>query len=213
MKASWRERLTEGETGPCSDGGAMLSKSLIQFSVDGWGWVPSLLFDLRPNYGGGSEGTSFKRSHAGTATLSAPNPAAGHCWPMPLLETPGHSRQVWVRLLQTINATHVEGFILIFGGSGGLTAKLCPTLQPHGLWFTRLLCPFDFPGKNTGMGYHLLLQGVFLTQGLNSCLLHFLHWQAVSLPLSHLGSSKEFRVNYTVDCFQLCTRNFHFQVR
>ena len=36
-------------------GGAMLSKSLIQFSVDGWGCVPSLLFDLRPNYGGGSE--------------------------------------------------------------------------------------------------------------------------------------------------------------
>ena len=34
---------------------AMLSKSLIQFSVDGWGCVPSLLFDLRPNYGGGNE--------------------------------------------------------------------------------------------------------------------------------------------------------------
>ena len=31
-------------------GGAILSKSLIQFSVDGWGCVPSLLFDLRPNY-------------------------------------------------------------------------------------------------------------------------------------------------------------------
>ena len=36
-------------------GWAMLSKSLIQFSVDGWGCVPSLLFDLRPNYGGGNE--------------------------------------------------------------------------------------------------------------------------------------------------------------
>ena len=34
---------------------AMLSKSLIQFSVDGQGSVPSLLFDLRPNYGGGNE--------------------------------------------------------------------------------------------------------------------------------------------------------------
>ena len=31
----------------------MLSKSLIQFSVDGQGCVLSLLFDLRPNYGGG----------------------------------------------------------------------------------------------------------------------------------------------------------------
>ena len=35
--------------------GAMLSKSLIQFSVDGQGYVLSLLFDLRPNYSGGNE--------------------------------------------------------------------------------------------------------------------------------------------------------------
>ena len=33
----------------------MLSKSLIQFFVEGWGCVPSLLFDLRPNYGGGNK--------------------------------------------------------------------------------------------------------------------------------------------------------------
>ena len=33
----------------------MLSKSLIQFSVNGPGCVPSLFFDLRPNYGGGNE--------------------------------------------------------------------------------------------------------------------------------------------------------------
>ena len=36
-------------------GRAMLSKSLIQFSINGWGSVPYLLFDLRPNYGGGDE--------------------------------------------------------------------------------------------------------------------------------------------------------------
>ena len=75
-------------------GRVMFSKSLIQFSVDGWGCVPSPLLDLRPNYGGGSEdtGTSFKRSHASTATLSASNPAAGHRQPTPLPETPGHSQ-------------------------------------------------------------------------------------------------------------------------
>ena len=55
MEASWWERLTEGETGSCSNGGCILSKSLIQFSVDGQGYVPFLLFDLRPNYGGGNE--------------------------------------------------------------------------------------------------------------------------------------------------------------
>ena len=37
----------------------MLSKSLIQFSVNGWGCVPSLLFDWRPNYGGGNEDMVF----------------------------------------------------------------------------------------------------------------------------------------------------------
>ena len=44
------------------------------------------------------------------------------------------------------------------------------------------------PGKNTGVSCHVLLQGIFLTQGLNLCLLHLLHLQVGSLPLDHLGS-------------------------
>ena len=44
-----------------------------------------------------------------------------------------------------------------------------------------------FTSKNTGVGSHFLLQGIFLTHGLNPCLLLVLHWQADSLPLSHLG--------------------------
>ena len=54
---------------------------------------------------------------------------------------------------------------------------------PSGLWPARLLCPWDFPGKNTELGYHVLLQGIFPSQGLNPRLLHLLHWQAGSLPL------------------------------
>ena len=42
---------------------------------------------------------------------------------------------------------------------------------PHELYPTRLLCPCDFPNKNTGVCCHFLLQGIFLTQGLNLCLL------------------------------------------
>ena len=74
MEVSWWERLTEGKLGLVLMTRPMLSKSLIHFSIDGWGCVPSLLFDLRPNYGGSNEdnGTSFKRSHARPATLSAP---------------------------------------------------------------------------------------------------------------------------------------------
>ena len=41
----------------------------------------------------------------------------------------------------------------------------------HGLGPTRLLHPWDFPGKNTGVGCHSLLQGIFLTQGSNLGLL------------------------------------------
>ena len=55
MEVSWWKRLNVGETGSCSDGCAMLRKSLIRFSLDKWVCVPSLLFDLRPNFGGGNE--------------------------------------------------------------------------------------------------------------------------------------------------------------
>ena len=59
------------------------------------------------------------------------------------------------------------------------------SLQPHGLWPTRLLSPWNSSGKNTGVGCHFLLQGIFLTQELNPSLLH---WQMDPLLLSHQGS-------------------------
>ena len=61
-----------------------------------------------------------------------------------------------------------------------------PTLLRPFLLPVRLLCPWDFPGKNTGVGYHFLPQGIFLTQGSNPSLLcllfvcivcgFFTHW-------------------------------------
>ena len=51
-----------------------------------------------------------------------------------------------------------------------------------------LLCPWAFPGKNTGVSHHFLLQGIFLTHGLNPRIVRLLYWQADSLPLSHQGS-------------------------
>ena len=51
--------------------------------------------------------------------------------------------------------------------------QLCPTFcDPPGLKPIRLFCPWDFPGKNTGVGCHALLLGIFLTQGLKLCLLY-----------------------------------------
>ena len=85
--------------------------------------------------------------------------------------------------LQTLCRTGIQVWTKCFC----LVAQLCPTLlRPHGLEPARLFCPWDFPGKNTEVSYHFLLQGVFLTQGSNLCLLH---WQADSLPLSHWGNS------------------------
>ena len=45
-------------------------------------------------------------------------------------------------------------------------------LRLHGLEPTRLLCPWNSPGKNTGVGCHFLLQGIFLNQRSNQGLLH-----------------------------------------
>ena len=58
------------------------------------------------------------------------------------------------------------------------------SLGPHGLQPTRLLCPWNSPGKNTGVGSHFLLPGIFLIQGSN---LHLLPWQAGSVD----GSTTE----------------------
>ena len=54
----------------------------------------------------------------------------------------------------------------------------------HRMKLITLFCPWDFPDENDRAVHHFLLQRIFLTQGLNS---HLLHWQADSLPLSHLG--------------------------
>ena len=62
------------------------------------------------------------------------------------------------------------------------------SLQPHGLYPPLLLCPRDFSGKNTGVGYHFLLQGISPTQGLNECLLYLLHCRRILYPLSHQRS-------------------------
>ena len=83
-----------GKLGLVLMGRAKLSKSLIQFSVDGWSRVPSLLFTWDQTMVEVMKimVTSFKRSHAYTVTLSTPKPAEGHHQPTLLLDTLGHSQ-------------------------------------------------------------------------------------------------------------------------
>ena len=65
-----------------------------------------------------------------------------------------------------------------------LVAQLCPTLWDpmDSLPVHGLLCPWNSPGKNTGVGSHYLLQWIFLTHGSN---LGLLHCRQIFYCLSH----------------------------
>ena len=65
-----------------------------------------------------------------------------------------------------------------------ITSVMSDSLRSHGLQPTRFLCPWDSLNKNTGVGCHALLQGIFLTRESTLCLLCLLHWQADSLSLA-----------------------------
>ena len=53
----------------------------------------------------------------------------------------------------------------------------------------------ESPGKNTGVGCHFVLQGIFSTQGSN---LGLLHWRQTLQPLSHQGSPKYDKVLFKI---------------
>ena len=83
--------------------------------------------------------------------------------------------------------------------SGHCSLVVSDSLQPHGLYLARLLSPWNFPGKNTGLGCHFLLQEIFPTQGSNPHLLCLLHWQMDSLPLVPSGNRLSYV--YTVEYY------------
>ena len=96
--------------------------------------------------------------------------------------------------------------------------RLCPTLRPHGLQPARLLRPWDFPGKSTGVCCHFLLQGIFTTQGSNPRLSY---WQAdfyhcvtwvYMLPWIHILTfylfESWFLKNSVWECFGHCFIHF-----
>ena len=65
-----------------------------------------------------------------------------------------------------------------------VTSVVSDSLRSYGLWPARLLSPWDFLGKNSGVVCHALFQGIFPTQGLNW---NRLHLQADSLPTEPPG--------------------------
>ena len=134
-------------------GRAMLSESLIQFSIAGWGCVSSLLFDLRPSCGRGSKivGTSFQRSCARTAVFSAPDPAAATvdpCLRWRLLDTP---RQVWLSLLR--------GHCFFLLGPGAYKVLFVPSkiLFPQSCGISVVKC--QWPPESNSLGVLSLFAG------------------------------------------------------
>ena len=97
----------------------------------------------------------------------------------------------WSKTIKT--TTKWNNLMCVWGGKSLQSFQVCPTLcNPMDCSLPqRLLCPWDFPGKNTAVDCHASLQGILQTQGLNLCLLHLLHWQAGSLPLAQPGSPKQ----------------------
>ena len=81
------------------------------------------------------------------------------------------------------------------------------SLKPHGLYPTRLLCPWNSLSKNTGVGSHPPLEGILLTQGLNPGLLRC---RRIPYHLSHQGSYNPFNLllnlvcQYSVENFYIC---------
>ena len=73
---------------------------------------------------------------------------------------------------------------------------------------TRLLCLWDSPGKNTGVGCHAILQRIFPTQGSTPRLLGLLYWQVSSSPVTPPRKPK---VKYThIKMIKLCLTEKHF---
>ena len=108
------------------------------------------------------------------------------------LAHPMHEKAYW---LQVLNTCYLHPSLLVFTPpslvyaalpshinynskqqNGGPASALLPPLQS----IFHMWSAWDSPGKSTGVGCHALLQGIFPTQGWNTCLLH---WQASSLPL------------------------------
>ena len=103
-----------------------------------------------------------------------------------------HFGEHWVTFqMHELNSCHEKRTPWVVPSSWRVSCCCCLragsrlTLRPRGLQPTRLLCPWAFPGKNTGVGCHFLLQGIFPTQGSNPGLLHC---RQILYQLSQQGS-------------------------
>ena len=84
--------------------------------------------------------------------------------------------------IEYVNSSHLFDFWVLNISSFLLVGRKNRRPKDINKVSERLLCPWDPPGKNIGMGCHSLLQGIILTQGLNS---HLPHCRQILYHLSH----------------------------
>ena len=98
--------------------------------------------------------------------------------------SPRRKQRKW--LFSTDTSLQKSSFLMI-----SMHACMLSLFSHAQLFATRLLCPWDSPGKNTGVGCHALLHELFPSQGSNPCLLCLLHRQVGSLPLAPPGKPRQ----------------------
>ena len=147
----------------------MLSKSLIQFSVGGWGCVPSLLFDLKPNYGGGNgnNGDLLQK----VPCRQCPQPFSSS------LLTHASAGASWTLTSKSgsvsCGVTAPFSWVLACTRFCLCPPRVCfPSPGEVPIWATWFAGMAHTPGQNPGVGCHALLQGIFPTQGSNPGLPH-----------------------------------------
>ena len=134
----------------------------------------------------------FLMGYAGRSPCTVVCPTrALHVCPLWLSPGPWPSRKG--RASQLLQCSDAEGSsqtqtVSFIWHACEVTSVMSYSLLHYGPQPSRLLCPWYSPGKNTGVGCHLLFQGLFPTQRSNPHLLCLLHWQAGSLPLAPPGN-------------------------
>ena len=101
-------------------------------------------------------------------------------------------------------------FVCVCAHACSQSLQSCLTVcDPMDKW---LLCPWDFPGKNTGIGCHALLQRIFLIQELNPDLLPLLVLQVDSYLLSRQGSPYIYIYTGTYTIFQILLHLGYYKI-
>ena len=96
-----------------------------------------------------------------------------------------------------------------------ISSVVSDSLQSYGRQPTKLLCPWDSPSKNIGVGYHALFQGIFLTQGSTqvsyvSCIgKQVLYHQ----PLGNLHCVNSWIFGYSLPMFGITQTNTEIKIK